>query len=535
MWTVAHLAGRLAEGQRRLGELVTGDRSVAAAFALSYERLTPDQQRLFRLLGLVPVQDVDAFFAAGVTGTDSGHAGALLEDLVEANLVQPTAAGRYRLHDLMREHATELCHAAESEQQRRDSTGRALDYYLGGCAAAMALVNPRGVRISLEFSGAPPTVPRFADVSVASDWLDTEYPNLVTAIGFAAEHGWHVHAWQVAHVLQWFLRIRGHYAAWVDTNQVALASARTLGDRFAEAEMLKKLGAAYLTLARYDEALEYQNQAVALYREAGDTKGEGDTLNNLGITYKSLDRYDEALHHYQLALAACRATGNRHTEAGSLQNLGNVYLYLSRLDEAADHYRRALAIFTEIGDLRGQVICLTNIGSVEERLGDYDEAVYRNEQALNLLESAGEITLQIDVRINLGSVCCRLGQYQKAIDLQLHALASARDVGDPALQCAALTHLGQTRHAAGQLPEALDMYRQALVLAADIGLLREQARAHDGLGAVNRASDPRAAREHWERAIAIYDQLNLAEADQLRDQLTTVDTVDATIERGLNV
>ena len=79
------------------------------------------------------------------------------------------------------------------------------------------------------------------------------------------------------------------------------------------------------------------------------------------------------------------------------------------------------------------------------------------------------------------------------------------------------------------------MYRQALVLAADIGLLREQARAHDGLGAVNRASDPRAAREHWERAIAIYDQLNLAEADQLRDQLTTVDTVDATIERGLNV
>ena len=37
-WTVAHLAERLSEGQRRLGELVTGDLSVAAAFTMSYER-----------------------------------------------------------------------------------------------------------------------------------------------------------------------------------------------------------------------------------------------------------------------------------------------------------------------------------------------------------------------------------------------------------------------------------------------------------------------------------------------------------------
>jgi hypothetical protein len=51
--------------------------------------------------------------------------------------------------------------------------------------------------------------------------------------------------------------------------------------------------------------------------------------------------------------------------------------------------------------------------------------------------------------------------------------------------------------------------------------------ARGGIGAVTRTSDPRATHEHWGKAIAIYDQLNLPEADQLRDQLSTVDAVEA--------
>ena len=146
MWTVAHLAERLTQGQRRLDELAVGDRSVAAAFSLSYERLNPDQQRLFRRLGLVPVPDVDAHVAGALVGIDPEPAGQLLEELVEANLVQQPAPGRYRLHDLLRDHAAALAGTDEPEDERRDSTGRALDYYLHACAAAMALVNPRGVQ-----------------------------------------------------------------------------------------------------------------------------------------------------------------------------------------------------------------------------------------------------------------------------------------------------------------------------------------------------------------------------------------------------
>ena len=43
--------------------------SVAAAFDLSYQDLTPGQQRLFRRLGLLPGPDFDAYAAAALDDT----------------------------------------------------------------------------------------------------------------------------------------------------------------------------------------------------------------------------------------------------------------------------------------------------------------------------------------------------------------------------------------------------------------------------------------------------------------------------------
>ena len=82
-----------------------GVRSVAAAFALSYEHLDAAQQRMFRLLGVHPGPDIDTDAAAALAAVDSAEAGRLLESLVDDHLLQQPAAGRYRLHDLVRQHA----------------------------------------------------------------------------------------------------------------------------------------------------------------------------------------------------------------------------------------------------------------------------------------------------------------------------------------------------------------------------------------------------------------------------------------------
>lgn len=103
-WSVVDMLDQ----QRRLGELSTGDGTMSAAFALSYRDLPEPQQRLFRLLGLHQGPDLDSRLAAVLTGLDLASAEAALEGLVDVHLLESTGPDRYRLHELLREHARHI-------------------------------------------------------------------------------------------------------------------------------------------------------------------------------------------------------------------------------------------------------------------------------------------------------------------------------------------------------------------------------------------------------------------------------------------
>lgn len=109
-WALRHLAERL-RFRHDLSELTAGQRSVSATIDLSYRALGPDQQRMFRVLGLHPGTDIDTCVAAALDDVAVSLADRLLEDLLDANLLQQDVPGRYRLHDLVRTHAAAI-HAA---------------------------------------------------------------------------------------------------------------------------------------------------------------------------------------------------------------------------------------------------------------------------------------------------------------------------------------------------------------------------------------------------------------------------------------
>jgi len=128
-WTAADLATDLAVARDRLQLLHVENLSVAAAFDLSYQDLTPAQQQLFRRLGLHPGADVDAYAAAALDGTDLAAARRHLEALYDQHLIAEPVRGRYRFHDLIREHARALA-AMDQPPEQEAATGRVLDYYL---------------------------------------------------------------------------------------------------------------------------------------------------------------------------------------------------------------------------------------------------------------------------------------------------------------------------------------------------------------------------------------------------------------------
>ena len=121
-WTAHHLAARLSDERWRLNQLVAGDLRVAAAFELSYARLSPPARLLFRRLSLLPGPDFDAPLAAllGPTGPDGVEDA--LDELVEGSLLQAGSDGRYRVHCLLRLFARERL--IEEEPAAGDRTQR---------------------------------------------------------------------------------------------------------------------------------------------------------------------------------------------------------------------------------------------------------------------------------------------------------------------------------------------------------------------------------------------------------------------------
>jgi NB-ARC domain len=105
-WPVERMAAELASEQHRLAALhLTEDLSVRAVFDVSYQALSDDAARSYRLLALVPGPDFGPELAAVATATAADQAGRVLEALVTANLLEETGEERFRFHDLVRLHA----------------------------------------------------------------------------------------------------------------------------------------------------------------------------------------------------------------------------------------------------------------------------------------------------------------------------------------------------------------------------------------------------------------------------------------------
>ena len=182
-WSAADLAHELAAAKDRLELMAAENLSVAAAFGLSYRDLTAAQRRLFRRLGLHPGPDIDAYAAAALDGAGVAAARRRLEALYDQHLITEPARGRYRFHDLIREHARTLA-AADDPAARDAAVTRLLDYYLHTARAAGGHFPSRTTVEGPAPPGRPPGgTPPVTTAHQAARWLEAERANLHAAAG----------------------------------------------------------------------------------------------------------------------------------------------------------------------------------------------------------------------------------------------------------------------------------------------------------------------------------------------------------------
>jgi tetratricopeptide (TPR) repeat protein/transcriptional regulator with XRE-family HTH domain len=562
-WTAVGLATDLAAARDRLGLMQAENLSVAAAFDLSYQDLTPGQQRLFRRLGLHPGVDIDAHAAAALDDTELAVARRHLEGLYDQYLLTEPARGRYRFHDLISAHARSRA-ASDPAEDRASAVNRLLDYYLRGANAADRYLIRRtpaaeiGTPVALDSQRAG--IPAPANREQAVGWMNSERLNLHAAAGYAATHDHPRHAVGIATSMHGYLRSQGHWVEALTLYRTALSAAYQLGDQLAQAGALADLGDIQTLSGDYRASADTHEKARVLYRGLGDRLGEANALNKLATVQQAMGNQQSATVNVTTALALHRDLGDRLGEANDLNQLGVVQYETGDYRAAAVSQVQALELRRQLGDRLGEATALFRLGAVQQATGDYPAAIVSLTLALSLHRESGYRFGEATVLGQLCGVQQATGKIDEASVTQREALTLYRILGYPRGEAEALRHLGAIQHAtnddhsaAGSYAEALELYHgigfrlgeaevlndlgemslasaqsgdarsyheQALAIAKEISSLPEQARALEGIGRNGRPGDPAAEDTRSLRdALVIYEQIGSRRAQRIKELL----------------
>jgi tetratricopeptide (TPR) repeat protein len=306
---------------------------------------------------------------------------------------------RYHLHDLARDFARSL----QGDTDRGQAGLRHARHYKNVLTAADDLYRKRGDNVLRGLA-----------------LFDLEQANILAG-----------HAWAEAHAGQGaaagrltsrypnaganVLKLRQRPRERIAWREAALATARRLQDRWAEAVHLGNLGAIYLNLGEARRAIEYYEQSLLICREIRYRRVVGQHLGNLGNAYRRLGELRRAIEYYEQQLAMSREKRNRDLERAALNNLGRAYAALGEQRRAIELYEQALVIDREIGDRRGEGQDLGYLGVAYKRLGDLGQTINYYEQQLAISREIGDREGESRANWNLGRVYEQQGDLSKAI------------------------------------------------------------------------------------------------------------------------
>ncbi|MFI7026851.1 tetratricopeptide repeat protein [Micromonospora sp. NPDC049900] len=433
--SVRRLVSELTDETERLARLsVVEGVSIRAMSEVSYQALSLEAATLFRGLAWHPGAEfgLELVVAAALT-TDRARVADLIDELLEASLLEEVAEERFRFHDLLRLYAREVSERCDTPTQR-DTVQRAmLEFYLAAAHRADLVVTP--YRRRLPYAGPPPPewLPEFADRADALGWLQRERSNLLDAGRTAYQLGHHELAWHLSDVL-WplFLYVKD-YTDRLEVDERGLQAARSWGNPLAEANMLKRLSRVHNRRGDHGAAESYGRAAVDRYRSVGDVQGSVDAEEGLATLYADTGRAEQAVRVFTRVLDARRALANPRSTGLTCLNLGMSLTRTGRPDDALPLLAEAGEIFSGLAEVDPYNGARVLLGRADAQLGlgDLDGAEQAATEAAHRMTELGSANERAEALDLLGRVAQRRGDHENARRHWAEAVAFFDSVGSP--------------------------------------------------------------------------------------------------------
>jgi DNA-binding SARP family transcriptional activator/tetratricopeptide (TPR) repeat protein len=429
--SLAVMALELGEARGGLDALDGGDAvsDVRAVFSWSYQTLSAEAARLFRLLGLHPGPDVSLAAVASLVGEPVEQVRRLLDELTRAHLLAESALGRFAFHDLLRAYASELVRNQESDAEQRVVLHRLLDHYLFSAFNATVTLDTHRHRISLPTSAQGVGPETFARTEQALAWFVAEHQVLLAAVTRAGDTGFDSHVWQLAWTLATFFARHGHLRDWITTEQAALTAAQRAGTPADEARAHRGLASALGLDARYEDAYVHFRLAIDMFAATGDLVGEAHSRRLLVWTLNEQDRYAEALPHTERVCELFRVVGDPVQVAGATNVLGWFLAHVGEHQLALTKCQEAYAVFQDTGDRAGLASTADSLGYIHQHLGNRSLAISCYEQAIDVYREVSNRGAAAETLERLGDLHREDGDRHAARAAWLGALEIFNEVG----------------------------------------------------------------------------------------------------------
>jgi predicted ATPase/DNA-binding SARP family transcriptional activator len=243
-------------------------------------------------------------------------------------------------------------------------------------------------------------------------------------------------------------------------------------------------------------------QALTLYQELGDKWGISESLEYIGWIDHNTGHYASALGHIKAALPIQQEQGDRRALTDSLGMLGYIHSALGQLDEAERLQREALSLSQEIGHQRAIAIVKGGLAGILFSQGKFDEAHEVTSESLIICQDLGLLLQEDWVRRTLGQTLLHKGQYQQARQQAAHSLALGtenRAIRDQRLYCL----FGELALVASSYVEAQEAFAESAKISREEGGGNFIGLALAGLGyTACRLNQLSHARQHLTEALA---------------------------------
>jgi DNA-binding SARP family transcriptional activator len=473
-WTITQMISRMTNEARRLDELALSGIGIRATLATSCHGLSPAGRRLFVRLSLLGPLDFAPWVSAPLLDVEVDEADELLEELVEARLVEVHVSAdhstRLQLHDLVRIYAMELMAVEQEPAERSAALERLLSCWLALASDAHqrayggnhAVLHGSAVRCSL-----PAEV---HDQLLASpmEWFRSERAGLVHAVTQAAQVGLDELCWDLAVTSVTLFESDFQVEDWQKTHEFALEAVRRAGNVRGEAALRYSLGNLALN-GKLGEASDHLLSAYHIFDQLEDAHGRSLALAGLAFADRLSGQNDRALARYREVLTSCREVGDLVTEIDALTNLAQIELERERLpeawsllDEAVSRCRltNAPRIMAQTEHRRGQFYL---------RMGDLWRAEQSFRAVLKVARETGDMVGETYALADLATVCTRLGQYEQAHADLSAAVAMSRHMTSNLVHGRVLHAFAELYFALAKPPEAASLISEALLVFSESG------------------------------------------------------------------